>query len=446
MTGIGMRLVGAAALVALAAAFIGIGATLSTADEPKAVDLTDLRDAVKAAAKRGDNVDEITKALDALDKAVAQGLAPTKGGREAPAELTALRNAVEAAAKKGENVDEIRKQLDAVEMKLIGRVLVAPRPEPPANPVRPDVPQPIRPFPVPPFRGGDLPLPGELFPGGGIDQAAIQKAQEQMRKALESLIQNPNDPDARKIMEEAREAMMKAMLGGRGGFGPAILPELGRMPDLGVGRFPDRVRLGVRMERVAPVTAEQLGIEAGRGIALTEVMPGTPAEKAGFKVHDIVLEFAGKPVTDNPDDFARMVAEAKAGQKLDAVVLRKGKKTEIKGIELPEMPAARPDRLLDDGPGGLKLIPLPPPPIAGVDGGAGNSTSVSIINGNFTIRATMDEVRYTITGQVGANGPEVAKVVIVDGDRTIEATELSKVPAPYLPDVEQLLKSIRVKK
>ena len=45
----------------------------------KPVDLTALRDAVNTAAKKGENVDEISKALDALEKS-----APKGGGRGVP--------------------------------------------------------------------------------------------------------------------------------------------------------------------------------------------------------------------------------------------------------------------------------------------------------------------------------------------------------------------------
>ena len=52
------------AALGLAALFLGLPPV--TGQDQKAPDLTDLRDAVKAATKRGDNVDEVAKALDAV--------------------------------------------------------------------------------------------------------------------------------------------------------------------------------------------------------------------------------------------------------------------------------------------------------------------------------------------------------------------------------------------
>jgi hypothetical protein len=326
---LGTRLLAAAVVTA------GLGSALWAADAPP--DLADLRDAVKAAARRGQNVGEVAAAVDALEKSLAKGfVAPKPGGTvPPPAELTAVRDAVEAAARKGENVEAIRTELEAVEKAVTGRVLD--RPKPPAPPADP----PVRPRPELPFNPGAFPrpVPFPAFPNGGgrFNPEDLQKAQAEMLKALELMMQNMGDADARKQLE-----MLKA-LAGQGGLPnfPAF-PGLD-LPDLN-GRAPAKFRLGVRLEKLSPVVVEQLGLEAGRGVTLTEVVEGSPAEKAGFRANDIVLEFAGKPVTDVPEEFTRQVNEAKAG-KVDAVVLRRGKKVELKGIELGDPQPAPPRRL-----------------------------------------------------------------------------------------------------
>jgi membrane-associated protease RseP (regulator of RpoE activity) len=194
------------------------------------------------------------------------------------------------------------------------------------------------------------------------------------------------------------------------------------------------------MDRVNELTADQLGIAAGRGIALVEVIPGTPAEKAGFKAHDIVLEFAGQPVTDAPEDFARLVNEAEAGKKLTAVVVRKGQKVEITGIELPDMgkPEARPRDL----PGKR----LPPPPIdpqgrRDADGFRGNM-SVTVSNGEFTIRADQDGVRYVLTGRLENGAAALTDATITENGKETKAAAVDKVPEAYRANVEKLLKSV----
>ena len=125
MVGIATRFIAVITSLGLAA----LGVTFSTAGEVAVPDLSDLRDAVKTADKRGDNVSGVTKALDALEKSVAKGWAFPAPGRNvlAPAELTAVREAVETAKSKGENVEAIRKELDSVEKAMTGQVLARPQ-------------------------------------------------------------------------------------------------------------------------------------------------------------------------------------------------------------------------------------------------------------------------------------------------------------------------------
>jgi hypothetical protein len=116
------------------------------ADEPRISNLVDLREAIAAAAKRGENVTEIRQALDQLEQSLARGWTALKPGEQRPAspELTALRDAVETAARKGENVEEIRKQLEALGKALTGQTFVRPKPMPPAAEPEPPLPRPDR--------------------------------------------------------------------------------------------------------------------------------------------------------------------------------------------------------------------------------------------------------------------------------------------------------------
>jgi hypothetical protein len=144
----------------LLAVVVGVGfAGIATADETKGPDLSDLRDAVKAASKRGDNVLEIRKALDTLEKFLAKGwTAPNGGTVSPPPELSALRDAVEIALKKGENVDAIDKELEVVEKAMTGQAFVRPAPPPPVEPQKL--------IPTAPFRGGGVVIVGGGFGGG----------------------------------------------------------------------------------------------------------------------------------------------------------------------------------------------------------------------------------------------------------------------------------------
>jgi hypothetical protein len=145
----------------LSAALALLFAAPAAARDGKPADLSDLRDAVKAAAKKGNNVGEIAKAVDAVEQLLAKGWTVPKPGDAPPAELTALRDAVEAAARKGENVDGIRAELDAVEKGLVGKALTAAKPE-----VKPLGEPKTDPDP-PPFRRGGFGR-GVIIQGGGV--------------------------------------------------------------------------------------------------------------------------------------------------------------------------------------------------------------------------------------------------------------------------------------
>lgn len=433
MNHIKSRSLAALALLGLAAALVGTGGRPAAAQE-KGPDLSDLRDAVKAADKRGANVTEVAAALAALEKALAKGWAAPEPGKVAtpPQELVALRDAVENAAKKGEAVETIQKELEAVEKAMTGRVFDRPKPQPVVDPpIRPN-PQPFPNFQQPFVR----PFPAPVRPG--VNAEELQKAQELMLKAIEMQGKNPDDAEARKLLAEARELMLKALANGGG----LALPDLD-FPNPAI-RVPERARLGLRLERIAPLTAEQLGLAAGTGVGISEVLEGSIAEKVGFKSNDVVVEFAGKAVSDAPEDFTRQVNAVRGGEKVDAVVVRKGKKVELKGIEFP---AARPVPGLprrdvlprgDDLP--LKRgAALPDNPFEKPNR---NSTSVTVSNDAYTIRATRGGVSYTLVGTKGDAGLALTGVTIDDAGTVHKAEALDKVPAEYRATVEKLLKTV----
>lgn len=142
------------------------------AAEPTAPDLSDLRAAIAAADKKGENVGAIREAFAAFEKALAKGAA--KAG-EAPPELLALRDAVEMTARKGENVEAVGKELGRVEKALTGREYERPKtPEPPkAEPeFQPPMRRPGFGGGFPPRRGGGM-IIGPVGPGVSSTQITI---------------------------------------------------------------------------------------------------------------------------------------------------------------------------------------------------------------------------------------------------------------------------------
>ncbi|HLJ95650.1 MAG TPA: PDZ domain-containing protein [Gemmataceae bacterium] len=64
--------------------------------------------------------------------------------------------------------------------------------------------------------------------------------------------------------------------------------------------------IGVNIDAVDDAIRAQLALPEGQGVVVNDVISGSPADKAGVKKHDILLEIGGKRI-DNPQDLAREV-------------------------------------------------------------------------------------------------------------------------------------------
>lgn len=87
----------------------------------------------------------------------------------------------------------------------------------------------------------------------------------------------------------------------------------------------NRARIGVVLQPITPDVAKQLGLKAGaKGVLITQVVEGTPGEKAGLKVGDIITEFEGQPVL-SVSNFRNRVSLCEVGKPYPLLVLREGK-------------------------------------------------------------------------------------------------------------------------
>jgi serine protease Do len=102
--------------------------------------------------------------------------------------------------------------------------------------------------------------------------------------------------------------------------------------------------LGIAMEPLSDDLAEALGVE-DRGVVVNEVMPGSPAERAGFEVGDVIVSCQDERI-DDPGALRLTVAGQAPDSKLAFKVLRDDKTLELK-VKLGEMPD---DLLAADAP------------------------------------------------------------------------------------------------
>jgi beta-lactamase regulating signal transducer with metallopeptidase domain/type II secretory pathway component PulC len=110
---------------------------------------------------------------------------------------------------------------------------------------------------------------------------------------------------------------------------------------------PSGVRLGVAVSEPSATLVDQLELGKDRGLVIDQVAEDSPAAKAGLLANDVLVEFNGKSVSSSVEDFVKTVQALKPGTKINATVLRKGKKKEIQGIVLAEATASDEKDLLE---------------------------------------------------------------------------------------------------
>jgi serine protease Do len=84
-----------------------------------------------------------------------------------------------------------------------------------------------------------------------------------------------------------------------------------------------RGRLGVGIGDVGKDVAESLGLGKAQGALVSNVEPGSPAEKAGLEAGDIILKFDGKKI-EKSADLPRAVGGTKPGTLSTVTVFRRG--------------------------------------------------------------------------------------------------------------------------
>jgi len=87
--------------------------------------------------------------------------------------------------------------------------------------------------------------------------------------------------------------------------------------------------LGILIQELTPELAEQFQIKDGKGILVSEIMKDAPAEKAGLKRGDVILELDGRQVEDL-GHFRNRISFTPPGAEVTLTILRKAERMQIK--------------------------------------------------------------------------------------------------------------------
>ncbi|MGB7747736.1 MAG: DegQ family serine endoprotease [Verrucomicrobiia bacterium] len=126
--------------------------------------------------------------------------------------------------------------------------------------------------------------------------------------------------------------------GGNQGVGFAVPSNLVRavMESLIQNGHVTRGYLGVMIQNVTPALALEFNLKETAGALIGDVVPGGPADQAGFKEGDVVTKFNGQKITDSRQ-LQLVVAGTKPGLKVPVEILRNGdsKTLEVTVKQLP---------------------------------------------------------------------------------------------------------------
>ena len=95
--------------------------------------------------------------------------------------------------------------------------------------------------------------------------------------------------------------------------------------------------LGILIQDVNRELAESFGMKEPMGAVVLKVLDDSPAEKAGFKIGDVVVDFNGKPI-NRSSDLPIAVGSTPVGQTAKVKVIREGK-TIVLQVKIAELPA-----------------------------------------------------------------------------------------------------------
>lgn len=127
--------------------------------------------------------------------------------------------------------------------------------------------------------------------------------------------------------------------GGNHGVGFAVPVNLARSVMESLIRDGRVVRgfMGVNIQDVTPTLAREFNLKDHTGALVADVTPGSPADKAGLKAGDIVVEFNGKPVRDSRQLKLQVGATAPS-TKVPVKLIRDGS-TKVVEVKLKELDA-----------------------------------------------------------------------------------------------------------
>jgi len=116
-----------------------------------------------------------------------------------------------------------------------------------------------------------------------------------------------------------------AIVAGGQGIGFAIPINMAKnlLPQLKKGKVTHGF-LGVYIQDLTPELAKRFGLKEPKGVIISDIMPNSPAAKAGLKKGDVIIRFNDKEVSDSWT-LRRLVASTPPRERVKIEIMRQGK-------------------------------------------------------------------------------------------------------------------------
>jgi serine protease Do/serine protease DegQ len=92
-----------------------------------------------------------------------------------------------------------------------------------------------------------------------------------------------------------------------------------------------RGQLGVSLHTVTPDIAHSLGLASAVGALVSQVVEGSPADKAGLRVGDVITSVNGQPVKSN-SELRNAIGLLHVGDRMDIGLMRDGKPLRVTAV------------------------------------------------------------------------------------------------------------------
>ncbi len=182
-------------------------------------------------------------------------------------------------------------------------------------------------------------LVSNVTPEGPADKAGIKRgdvitefngAKVPNSTELRNMVAAMNPGSAVKItlLRDGREMQVTVVLGerprGRGGREP----QEEQQPDEQTSK-----KLGLSMQNLTPDIAQQLGYQNERGVVITDVTSGSPADEAGLQQGDLIKE-VNRVAVRTVQEVNRIIKSLRGGDSI-ALLVRRGENTFYTAVQMP---------------------------------------------------------------------------------------------------------------